>query len=608
MKEKFHIYTMALMQLKKAIKVFLLAIISFFSIVFINNIALASGDIDLPPNETLDPGRIRQQILPPEAKDTRYTEPLLLEITTPREKKTIPLKTAIKKWLSSKLQQQQTVKFKLRHIVFQGGTLYRPQDLQKYTKPYIGKDVSLTNLNEITNAITARYRNDGYILARAVIPAQKVKDGVVQIKIIEGRIVKVYLEGEAPGAKTQLEKYAQKIQHMCPVKLKRLERYILLAKDLPGVTVKSTLSPSATTIDAAELTLTVTQKKASFYATYDNRASPYLGPQEVVTNLRIDDVFHHADSLLLQAVNTPNSDATRFLQLNYQIPLGSEGLYVAFNGNFTETHPGSIYSNLDLAGRSKNWSITLGYPLLYQRDANLDLYGKFDWMDTQSNYNEGAVFQDHIRSFRFGLNYDSVDQLSGINTANIELSKGLEILGASPDNPDTPLSRADGSSEYTKITASISRLQPLGRSRFSLFGLVRGQYSPGGLLSVEEFSFGGPFIGRGYDPAEIVADLGIAGKLELRVDTYPLRGALRRVQYYVFYDAGTVWDATSPDDQPQYGGSATSSGGGARVHFDKYFSMNLEIAKPLTRPVDSLVLTDENGKSWRLYFGTTISF
>jgi hypothetical protein len=42
---------------------------------------------------------------------------------------------------------------------------------------------------------------------------------------------------------------------------------------------------------------------------------------------------------------------------------------------------------------------------------------------------------------------------------------------------------------------------------------------------------------------------------------------------------------------------------GLRATFNSYFYGNLEVAKPLTRKIDTQVLDGKSGKAWRLYFG-----
>jgi hemolysin activation/secretion protein len=207
-----------------------------------------------------------------------------------------------------------------------------------------------------------------------------------------------------------------------------------------------------------------------------------------------------------------------------------------------------------------------------------------------------------IRSVRLGILYDFIDKWSGSNFINLEFSKGLSGLGASPLEPLTPLTRYHGRSNYNKINIGVSRYQSLG-TRWMLVASTSGQYSfKNKLLSAEEFSFGGMQFGRAYDPSEIVGDSGADGRLELQVKTYPDKSFLQQIQYYTFYEMGAVWNVGADFDQA-YKDSGADLGVGLRANFNERFYGNLEFAKPLTRKVDTQVLAGEGGRDWRFYFG-----
>ncbi len=497
-----------------------------------------------------------------------------------------------------------TVKFKLSNLVVSGVTVYRKGELLQHYKSYLGKYISLSDLQVIADAITEHYRSQGYILSRAVVPVQQITEGKIYIQVIEGYISAVYVEGDIGKVRAKIEQYGEKIKQMRPLQVRKLERYVLLLNDMPGLTVKTVLSPAVATVGASELIFIAQQQKLSVNAYYDNRGSRYLGPDEVVVSVSLADAILAADNLLLQTIDTPLSAEERYLRLGYSCPLGISGLRVSSNGSLTETHPGFVLKELDLIGRSKDWTVGIEYPLILARTKKLLVYGKFEWMDSYTNFPLSALtfYQDHIRSVRFGAYCDFQDQWVGDNIISVEFSKGLHGLGASPLNPKTPLSRPYGRSDYSKVNASITRYQALGGSRWMLMSATTGQYSfRNRLLSAEQFSFGGSQFGCAYDPSEIIEDSGIASKLELRANTYPEKIFLQQIQYYSFYEIGVAWSVSSDLSQPNKD-SGTDFGAGLRVNFNKYFYGNLEITKPLTRSVATQMLLGKNGKAWRMYF------
>jgi hemolysin activation/secretion protein len=136
--------------------------------------------------------------------------------------------------------------------------------------------------------------------------------------------------------------------------------------------------------------------------------------------------------------------------------------------------------------------------------------------------------------------------------------------------------------------------------RFSLYVTLHGQYSTQPLLATEQYGVGGPDIGRGYDPSEITGDKGVSGKVELRFDTIPGLKLLNTIEWYVFYDAGMIWNNDNislPGKQ-----DLTSAGLGARLTFFPNLTGNLFVARPLTRKVAVMSALDHNANQPRGFF------
>jgi len=550
----------------------------------------------------IDPGRV--------STDYVEKEPELLQSQAP-----IQLSQPASKSVKESLN---TVKFKLTDLVVTGSTLYSKEQLLPLYKSFLNKNISLNDLNSIAASITAYYRNNGYVLCRAILPPQEITQGKVKIKIIEGYISDIQIEGEIGKVRARIAGYGVKIKNMRPLQVKELERYLLLLNDIPGLEVKTVLSPSVTIPGATELTIVANQKKFNTVAYLNNHGSRYLGPYQFLASVSMRDAILAADSISLQTVATPNSDELRQLGLQYGVPLGLSGLNMNIGGNFTETKPGFVISKHGFVGRSKNWALGVDYPLVRNRASKLSIYSKFDWLDTYTNYNydprlkriNNKIFQDHIRSVRFGLSYDLNDQLKGNNIFNIELSKGMHIFGASPQHPGkpfknsqpsgTPLSRENGNSDYKKMNINISRYQSLGHNAMLVLTASGQRSFNDTLLSAEEFSFGGVRFGNAYDPAEIIGDSGVAGKIELRIDEFFNSRIIQKNQYYAFYELGAIWNVHA-GPQPRKD-SGADIGIGIRTNLNKYFYFNLELAKPLTRAVNSQQIINKYGKPVRALF------
>ncbi|MDD2758851.1 MAG: POTRA domain-containing protein [Methylomonas sp.] len=115
---------------------------------------------------------------------------------------------------------QGAVAFQLKGIKFSGATVYPEVELQHYFAELQGNTVTLNQLRTAANNVSARYRNDGYVLAQVIIPKQALRDGVVHLEVLEGRINDVKIQGDAGSDVIGLlEGYVSKIRQTLPVNI-----------------------------------------------------------------------------------------------------------------------------------------------------------------------------------------------------------------------------------------------------------------------------------------------------------------------------------------------------------------------------------------------------
>jgi len=89
-------------------------------------------------------------------------------------------------------------------------------------------------LEEIAQAVTQYYRERGYILARAYIPAQEVTGGVVELRVLEGRLGNVQVQGEPRyNKKLLMQPFGSVLGGS--VTADNIQEAMYLANDLPGI-------------------------------------------------------------------------------------------------------------------------------------------------------------------------------------------------------------------------------------------------------------------------------------------------------------------------------------------------------------------------------------
>jgi len=500
--------------------------------------------------------------------------------------------------------------FKLKDIRITGSTVFTAQDLRPLYREYLYKSININDLITILNRINHKYSKAGYVLSKAVLPVQKITGGVVRIRIIEGRICKVYIKGKVDeAARKRLISYGNKIRKSFPVRMKLMERYLLLINDLPGLKVRSVLSPDRKVVGGIDLTFVVEQQIVTANITYDDYGTRYLGPDRIIAEVAANSFLGKVDKLGARTLFTPYNHSVRFGQVFYVLPIFDEGTELAFTAIKTQTKPLANLKVLKMRGISYQYQGSIIHPCLRSRTKNFDVSLMFDWLDsdlyTEAVQPRAVLYKDSIRSLRLKGSFDGVDKLHGFNYVMLQVSKGLPDFGASPHNqPGVLLSRTGGKSNYTKFNGEIMRLQKINNFLSALVG-GQGQYSWNPLLSAEEFGFGGRAYGRGYDPADLIGDSGVAAKAELRLDTVLGFKRLNRIQYYTFCDFGKVWNLGTNSGQPKRI-DATSFGFGARITFNQWISGSFELSKGVTYPVPSEVAAGRNGYNYRGFFHLTV--
>lgn len=504
-------------------------------------------------------------------------------------------------------EQAQKIKFQLNAVILEGNHVYSNAQLSTLYKDKLHKTISVADLFAIVQDITNYYRNNGYILSRAILPPQHVKNGVVRIQVIEGYVDKVDVSGTPKGAQCQVLAIGNKIKECPPLQITPMEKYLLIANEIPGTQVKAVLAPSKSKPGAADLTLVTETRPITAYASYDNYGTRYIGPQQMTANLSLNSFIASGDETQITATKTPKGGELTFTDINYNMPVYAHGMRWLVGGTRAHTHPLFVLRPAQIDGLNDNYYTTVTYPVIRTRTKSLTMRGGFNYLDSEVDAFEALLYMDHIRSFDLGGTYNFSDTWYGSNLITGDFRQGLPILGyTSNTDPDTAhTSRPGGRGDYTKIAMTASRLQTI-KGPFSLYGLLQGQWAFNPLLASEQFTFGGSQLGRGYDIAEILGDKGLAGTVELRYDIGFQKNIISSLQLYTFYDWGLIWNFKFVGGTPRKQ-SGTSTGLGARFYMTKYISGNVMWTQTLTKQVAAEELIGD-GRRPRVFFSVVASF
>ena len=482
-------------------------------------------------------------------------------------------------------------------VAINGSTVYPTAQLAAFFTGIEGATVPRSRIAEAVRALQTKYREDGYFLTVVRASLEPVPSGeLLRVQVIEGYISDVKLDGEVGPVAVLVYDYLNHLTATRPARIKDVERYVLLAKAIPGITIRTILRPSRDNPGAVELIAQIQKKTFDFLLTDDNRGPRTAGPNEMLLGLSANSFTSLGERTQFYVYDTPLDPEQVFGQVAYETLLGSQGLkFRGYVGYGTST-PGNVlaltgyHSNLLLGGG------LLEYPFILTRD--LSLSGRIGLDVNQSEIgligSNGLVeplSKVRLRVLRIGEDMTIQDDLLGegrsaANTISITFHRGLpELAGSTNNGVFTP--RPGERNDFNKITGEFVRTQNLfvwSTYTIDLKTGVTGQWTKDILPPVEKFQLGGEQYGRGFYSGEVTGDMAAAGTIEPQLNQ-TLDGELFghayhiTAQYYAFFDIGQIWSSALSDTTTHI----ESTGTGIRANLTSWLSAQVEGVERFTR-------------------------
>ena len=491
-----------------------------------------------------------------------------------------------------------SIRFTVRGAEFEGLKGLSPADLGSSYASLVGTEQPISVVCDIRDRAATILRQAGYI-ASVEVPEQRIADGVVHFRVLMAHLSQVRVRGDASGAEKIIAGYLNQLTNQPVFNRHDAERYLLLASDLPGYTVRLTLRPAGT--EPGEVLGDVTVQRTPVYAdaNIQNGGSRELGPWGGLVRAQIFGLTGLADRTTLAAFTTPDFDEQQTLEIGHDFHVGGQGLDLGGQLTLAWAHP-SI-PDLNVRARTMLATFQADYPFVRSIARSLRGSLGLDIINQSVDLNSMLLNRDRLRvAFgRLGFDALSTQTAHGRSLAEpawhlsgqLEFRKGLDIFGAT--DPCGPLgagcigpghvqpSRIEGIATAAVVRALLyGEVRPIEKLTLALG--ARAQYAWKPLLSFEEFSAGNYTAGRGYDPGALLGDRGWGTQAEIRVGSRIPQSAKRAaVEGYVFWDHAEV---SNLDRLTVVKGAKhlDSVGVGARVNFDR-FTLDAALASPLNR-------------------------
>ena len=423
--------------------------------------------------------------------------------------------------------------FVLSAVSVEGATVFSSQELAESFEPYLASNVGQAELEKIAADITDRYRQAGYILSYATVPEQSVASGIVRIRVIEGYVEKVRIQGD-PNTAAAVHRILAQVAVDRPLKTSTLERVLGLAREVPGVVLGDTqLSRTPGDPTRHQLTVVLSGNRVRGLLYTDNRGTIEGARVRGYASVSIASVAVPGDQLQLDAFTIP-SDNFRFFygQAKATVPLGPNGLRFAASVSLGDQF--QKLSGPNQRGRSRQFIADLAYPFAKSRAFSLVGHASLaDWRSKEKRSGT-AIQRDRLYVARGWIEFARVSQTR--IDGRLAISQGLD-LGLATRAGDPLASRPFASSKFTKFSADVQIGAPVSE-RVSVRLDTSAQYSTRPLLAPEEFALGGSRIGRAFDFNDVTGDHGLGSMLEIGYRVGDVRRGPKALELLAFVDGG----------------------------------------------------------------------
>jgi len=448
------------------------------------------------------------------------------------------------------------------------------------TSRLVGQRVSGAQIFAAARDLETAYAKAGYVLVRVVLPPQELKDGEqLEFEVIDGYIERIETKDVPARVRRRIKALVGPLTGKHTLRLREIERRILLAGDTPGVILRSTLAPGSAS-GAAVLIIEAKDRPVDLSVSTDNSLSRSLGTYQLGLGAEFNSLLHAGELAYVRFNGDPSfgpdgalasQPRNRMLAAGLILPLGNNGLTFNLEGTQARTTP-----TADAGSQStdlfERLSLRLRYPWIRSRDFNLSSQLVFDAQNEHEDLVLPAglpLFDDRLRIVRLVQEGDGVFRWGGSFSGEFTTSYAFDGLGArSAAHASTalPLSRQDAGASFKKIEGSLTYAQALvPHLNAQMSG--RAQYAFGAAIErSEQFGIADTQSLSAFDSGSLQGDSGyvLRGELGSPWLLANMHRAALLAAPYVFGARGEVFSAdTTALEAPHI--SAGSYGAGVRL-------------------------------------------
>lgn len=421
----------------------------------------------------------------------------------------------------------------VREIEVVGSSVFGDFDFDPILSVYEGRSLGLSDLQQMADDITQLYLESGYITSRAILGEQTIVDGVVQVRVVEGELENIQVEGT-----DRLANYVRdrvNLANRRPLSQIDLESQLQLLRADPLIDRVEASLRAGTGEGQSQLIVRVLEAPAfSGRAVFDTNSPPSVGVARMGIEANYNNALGLGDQLSLSAYRATTGGSNAF-GFTYKVPLN------AMDGTLQARYLPSSFRLIDLSlaaldvqGSSSTYELTYRQPLIRRPNEEFAMSLGFRRRTGETLVSNVVIDSTQTSVFQVGQDYLKRDR-TGAWGLRSQFNLGTGLFNATNRSGN----QADG--QFFSWLGQVQRAQVINRDNLLLMqGSV--QFSSDSLLGADQFIVGGPSSVRGYSQNARFGDNGLRASVEDRITLERNDDGSPFLQLAPFVDTAAVWN------------------------------------------------------------------
>ena len=480
-------------------------------------------------------------------------------------------------------------------VEVKGSTVFTEQEFDSITDPLEGKTVKLSQLRNAAKEITLKYLEQGYITSRAIVPQQEIEDGIVEIKVIEGSIGDIQIEGNN-RLRENFVRQRLELGADAPVKVDDLEGQLQLLRSNQAIeNIEANIQPAP---GEGESSLVVEIDEASPWligGEINNYDTVATGAEKASLTLGYRNLTGNSDSLI-GIFSKALSTSSWSLDASYSLPVNAKDGTLQLRTNIDRNEiVGDEFETLDLEGDSELYEISFRQPLTRTLREEFALSLGFSYQESRDFFN-GVLLPGRTietSTLKFGQDYTKRD-VKGVWAFRSQFN-----LGFDSSDENEALLQNGGEQPDDVFVSWLGQAQRLQRINPDNLLIMQAdlQFTPSNLSSSEQFVIGGAQSVRGYRQNARLGENGLRLSIEDRITLIKNKDNAPLFQVAPFADLGVVWGDSTEDTDDNF---LAGIGIGLIAEPIKGLNLRLDYAPPLVDLDDRGDNVQEDGFYFRI--------